>query len=461
MPLLNIGIGVSQKDNLIEAVREAAQKARKELNGEKPKLLMFFCVFSYPERDYQKSLETIYEVFGNPNIPLVGGNVLGFFAKDRYYFDVEMFGKMLNSVLKGLRKIIPQFRFKGVSVIGLCSDYLSIGTGIGKNVFREAEKAGRESIEMALDNLEYNPSIAYLAMMKKGARDITRLRPLNGFLLTPGPRPQGEFFDQEILDGMISLTKRTVRVVGGGVSGGLKGRTTKSGSLFFNREVYKEAVVSVIFGSDLEIGYGVRTGTQPLPDKVVITKAKGHIVYELNGQSPVEVLRKIYERYAQKKINNFLDLEMYLMTKGYIMGITDLKGDFYWPFVFVDIVEEKCLKSLYPMREGLGLTFVKITPQTALEATRRAVKDMIEDAQTKDFGFIMFFSCAVRGQIMGAKYLQEIKTIKNVLGKKDVPVFGIYSNGEVAFYKTGDPRGVSFSIAMMGISNHLISETRQ
>ncbi|MCD6549992.1 FIST C-terminal domain-containing protein [bacterium] len=460
MALINVGIGISQRDNLIEAAKEAARKAKEELGEKTPKLLMFFCVFTYPEKDYKKSLEAIYEIFENKDIPLVGGNVLGFFAKDKYYFDVGMFGKVVGLFLKGLGKVLPQFRFKGVSVIALHSDYLSIGIGIGQNVFKEATKAGRQSVEMALENLEYNPSIAYLAMMKKGAKDITRFRPLSGFLLTPGLAPRGEFLDQEILDGIISLTKRTLRLAGGGVSDGVRGRATKDGHLFFNREVYKEAVISVIFGSDLEIGYGIGIGAKALPERVVITKAKGHIVYELNGQSPVKVLRGIYEKYSDKKINDFLTLELSLVIKGYAMGITDLKGDFYWPFLFTDIIEGKYLKSFFPMKEGIGLTFIRITPETAQQATFQAVKDMIEDAQSDDFGFILFASCAVRGQILGKRYLQEIESIKKALGKEAVPVFGICSNGEQATYRSGDPRAASLSITMMGIANRLISEVR-
>jgi len=460
MALVNVGIGISQKDNLIEAVKEAAEKAKQELGKRTPKLLMFFCIFTYPEKDYKKSLDTIYQVFENKDIPLVGGNVLGFFAKDKYYFDVGMFGKMLGLFIKSLGRILPRFRYKGVSVIALHSDYLSVGIGVGQNVFKDPVKAGKQSIEMALDNLEYNPSIAYLAMMKKGAKDITRFRPLNGFLLTPGMMSQGEFFDQEILDGIISLTKRTLRLAGGGVSDGLGKTKTKDGHLFFNREVYEEAVISIIFGSDLEIGYGVGIGAKALPERVVITKAKGHIVYELNGQSPVQVMREIYEKYSDKKIDDFLALEFSLMIKGYAMGITDLKEGFYWPFVFTNIVEEKYLRSLFPMKEGIGLTFIRITPEAAQQATVQAVRDMVEDAQSDDLGFVLFASCAVRGQILGKRYLQEIKTIKKALGRENVPVFGICSNGEQATYKNGDPRATSFSITMIGITNRLISEVR-
>jgi len=460
MPLVNVGIATSTKDDLPEAAREAAKKAKEQLKGKTPKLLMFFCVFTYPPETYKKALEVIYEVFDNKDIPLVGGSVVGFFAKDKYYFDVNLFGKAIASLLRGLAKIIPQFRFKGVSVIALHSDYFSVGTGIGKNVFKNPQKAGRDCIKMALENLEYNPSIAYLAMLKKGAKDITRFRPLSALLLTPGMSPQKEFLDQEIINGIISFTERTLRLAGGGMCGGIEQTAGKDGYLFFNKEVHKEAVISVVFGSDLEIGYGIATGAEALPERVVITKAKGHIVYELNQRPPIEVLREIYEKYSDKKIEDFLELEFYLMTKGYAMGIADLKVDFYWPSLFMEIIEGKYLRSLLPLKEGIALTLLKITPEAALEATKKATKDMIEDAKTDDFGFVFFNSCAVKGQVLGKKYSEEMKTIKEILKKKELPIFGICSQGEVGTYKTSEPKGGAFTISMMGISNRFISEAR-
>ncbi len=223
MSLINVGIGVSQKNNLIETAKEAAQKAKEEIGDKKPKLLMFFLNFTYPQKDYQKAIEEVYNVFDNDrSIPLVGGPVIGFFAKDKYYFDVSLLGKTVGFLLKGAEKIIRSLKLYGAAVIALESDYLNIGTGIGPNAFKEPEKAGRDSINQALNNLEYNPSVAYLAMIKKGIKDITRFKPISGFLLTPGNSSNGAIFDQKIIDGITSVTKRTVRLAGGGLCSGIK-----------------------------------------------------------------------------------------------------------------------------------------------------------------------------------------------------------------------------------------------
>ncbi|KPJ56825.1 hypothetical protein AMJ49_03710 [Parcubacteria bacterium DG_74_2] len=83
---VNVGIGISQKDNLIKAAKEAAEKAKQEIKGKKPKLLMFFCDLSYAvrykeETDYEKAMRAIREIFLDKDIPLVGGTTIGFLPK--------------------------------------------------------------------------------------------------------------------------------------------------------------------------------------------------------------------------------------------------------------------------------------------------------------------------------------------------------------------------------------------
>jgi len=98
----------------------------------------------------------------------------------------------------------------------------------------------------------------------------------------------------------------------------------------------------------------------------------------------------------------------------------------------------------------------KISKESAKQATSKATQLMIEDVGSKNFGFVLFFSCALRGMILGKDYMAEIKKIKETLGNKDIPVFGIASTGEQAFYKTGSPTGTAFTITMIGISNESI-----
>ncbi|MCD6550540.1 FIST C-terminal domain-containing protein [bacterium] len=456
MALIDTTIGVSQKENLIEAAREAAKMAQKGLH-QKPKLLMFFVTMGvYSRTDYQKALKEIYEVFGNNDIPLVGGPVIGFFTSDRYYFDISLIGKYLGSILKGVEKIFKPFRNFGVAVIAIYSEYLFVGTGIGSGVFKNPERASRDSIKMALDNLEYNPSIAYLAMVKKGIKDITRFRPLNGFILTPGNSKNGFLFDQALIEGITSITKRTTRLIGGGLCSGVKikkeGFEYLSPSVqFFNKNIYYDSVISVIFGSDLEIGYGTATGAVSLGKVLVVTKSSGHTVEEIDGKPAAKRLRELYKEIG------FKEDPLVVAYKGVLPAFSEGISGFLWPVMPVAYSGQKII-FMSSIKEGTILTISKIDRNSCIKAISEAVNLMKDDINTDDFNFIFYFSCPIRARILGKDYMKEIIFLKRALGKENIPIFGICSAGEIAFYKLGAPFGATATITMMGVSNRLVSE---
>ncbi|KPJ56780.1 hypothetical protein AMJ49_03855 [Parcubacteria bacterium DG_74_2] len=480
------GIGISQKDNLISATKEAAENAKKELTQDlkkenkkykNPNLLMFFSIYTHSKEEYEQAQKEIYNIFGKKNnegnpLSLVGGEVLGFFAKDKYFFDPALIGKMAGLALGIIGKVIKPLKFKGVSVLAIQSDYLNVGIGIGLDADKNPEKAGLDCINMAFENLRYNPSLAYMSMLQRGVKDITKFRPLNGFLLTPGISFKHNLLDQQILDAISLKTKRTLRLIGGGGSGGpgdIKGKGKfletglggfKDGYRFYNGGVYKEVVISIIFGSELEIGYGTGSKAKPFGEGVFITKLKNpYVIEELNKRPAADVVAEIYEKYVGVKNQEFFQnpiLPAAISGKGYVFSLPESRGEFFWPIVFLRTIDNKYIQTVCPLQTNLGLEFVKLTKENCIKATTEAAQIMIDDVKSKNFEFVLFFSCGVRGQIMGKEYFKEIEKIKQVLEKKDVPVFGICSVGEQGFYKNGPMTASSILITMLGISEESI-----
>ncbi|KPJ56274.1 hypothetical protein AMJ49_05300 [Parcubacteria bacterium DG_74_2] len=469
------GIGISQKDNLIEAGKEAAQKAKQELTKElskenkeykKPNLLMFFCTFTYPKEQYEPAQKQIIKVFeaqkqGEAKIPLIGGTTMGFFAKDKYYFDPSLMGKYGEIALKALGKVFKPLKFTGSVVLALQSDYINLGVGIGENAFEKPYEAGKISIEMAGKNLMFNPQLAYMSMLKRGVKDISKIRPVNGFLITPGGDKQGLFHDSQILEGVTSISKTALRIQGGGLCMGFSesGATVLPGFIFYQGKVYKEAVISVILGSELEIGYGVGTGFRPLKNIGLITKIKDPwTIEEIDGKPAPQVFMQVYSKYAPpNKREEFIKNFAVSSAHGYMPIIAEPGGNFFWPILpNAEKIGEKEVKFMMPVKQGMSLSLGKVTKEACKEATIDATQLMIEDIDSKNFGFVLFFSCAVRGLYLGKEYIAEIKKIKETLGNKDIPVFGIASSGEQAFYKTGSPVGTGLTITIMGISNESI-----
>lgn len=437
MSSINVGVGVSKDNNLIEAAKKAAQQAKEELGNKKPKLLMFFCTYTYPEDQYQRAQQEVYNIFEDKEIPLVGGTTLGFFAKDKYYFDISLFGKSMGTALKMMGRIFKPLRLTGACVVALQSDFLQVSVGLGQNAFKSPRLAGENAIKEAVSRLIYNPQTT------------------NSFLITPGSDKTNKFFDSEILEGMISAFKGSFRVQGGGLCGGVLEKIIYTGPAFYNGGVYEESVIAVLLDSKLLIGYGVATGAE-IVDKIgLVSKLRDNwTVEEINGKPAVDVVYKVLKKHLNISKEKFVGNPLVAGLCGFNLVSSDLREDFFWPNFITEVIDKKCIKLMNSdVKEETFLALSKGTKDSCTEAAVRATKSMVEEVDSKNFGFVMFFSCALRGVIMGRDYFDEVKQIKKALGDENVPVFGICSYGEQAFYRKSFPKATLFTIATMGISN--------
>ncbi len=439
MSTLKTNIAVSASDDLIEGVKEAGEEVKARVG--KPKLLMFLCTYTHSADKYSEALEFLQGMF--PGSPIIGGSVFGFVTKDKFYND------------------------KGVVILSLESDHLEVGVGIGQEVDKNAKEAGKTSILQALDNLDYNPSIAYLAMMRRGVRDISSIRPINGFLLTPGPGPNHPQIGDRILRGISEVAKRMIRMVGGGTMGGLPPGWPEDFELkdfplayqFFNGKVYTESVVSVVFGSDLEIGYGCVNGYRPVGPGAFVTEGKGWVISEVNGMSAGKALGELIEEYTEIKKEDFLENAAHsLYSYGYSFGQPEATGDFHWLHSPMKVINNEEILNFTEVRKGSAFALLRTDEKTVKKDNEELVRMIIEDAGTDEMGLVLFFTSYGRHWNLKDAYLEEERAIKRTVGEK-TPVLGIVTGGTHGFYKHGPLMDATNTFSAIGISNKLISET--
>ena len=58
-------------------------------------------------------------------------------------------------------------------------------------------------------------------------------------------------------------------------------------------EAYTEGVVGVALIGDVNFEVAVAQGCRPIGQALIVTKAQGHILFELGGKSPLDVLREV------------------------------------------------------------------------------------------------------------------------------------------------------------------------
>jgi small ligand-binding sensory domain FIST len=96
---------------------------------------------------------------------------------------------------------------------------------------------------------------------------------------------------QELIDGLDTAFPRA-RKFGGLVSGS---RMPGADWLFANGEAFRAGAVGVAFTGDLEIDTIVAQGCRPIGAPMVVTRAEGNLILELDGAPPLQVLQSLHD----------------------------------------------------------------------------------------------------------------------------------------------------------------------
>ncbi|HEX7837119.1 MAG TPA: FIST N-terminal domain-containing protein [Kofleriaceae bacterium] len=96
---------------------------------------------------------------------------------------------------------------------------------------------------------------------------------------------------QGLIDGLDAAFPRA-RKFGGLVSGG---RMPGTDWLFANGEAFRTGAVGVAFTGDLAIDMIVAQGCRPIGAPMVVTRAEGNLILELDGAPPLQVLQSLHD----------------------------------------------------------------------------------------------------------------------------------------------------------------------
>ena len=112
------------------------------------------------------------------------------------------------------------------------------------------------------------------------------------FVLSDGLRVNGT----DLVKGLIQHLPPQVSVTGGLAADGDRFEKT---CIVWNGETINGAIAAVgFYGDALEIGYGSFGGWDPFGPERLITKSKGNVLYELDGQSALDLYRKYLGEHA-------------------------------------------------------------------------------------------------------------------------------------------------------------------
>ncbi len=242
------------------------------------------------------------------------------------------------------------------------------------------------------------------------------------FVLSDGLRVNGS----DLVRGLTSCLPGTVSV-----TGGLAGDGARFGETLVVHDGRADAgVVAAIgfYGRGLRVGFASLGGWDPFGPERLITRSKGNVLYEFDGQSALAVYKKYLGEHADRLPASGLLFPLSLRTRA---------GDV--PVVRTILAVDEATQSM---------TFAGDVPEGAYARMMKANFDRLIDGATDaaraSHGAIgkapaelaILISCVGRKLLLKQRIEEEVEGVREVLGPGAV-LAGFYSNGEISPFALG------------------------
>ncbi len=398
------GTGISKANNPYDAGKEAVEMAIKQ-SGKAPNFGLVFCSgskYASNDRDARLLVKGAHEAFmnANPKCKWMGCTTAG---------EISNYGFSQGTCVAA----------------AFFSDYINIGIGVGKKVEEKPENSAKSGIKEALNNLERNKEIdsyiSYLASKKKSTEDLLRLRPYYVMMLSQGPLTKKGAMGKEdvVVRTISSIVGNDVPIVGGSAADDNKLYQSYE---FANGKLYKDAVVMMVFASDIHIGVSLEHGYVPTSKSFIVTKVKDRLILELDGKPAVKAYCKatgINEKEFRKNPLRF--------SSEFTLGMPDGTGNFF--SLVPGAVVGNAIHTGQTLKQNYMLALLKADRKKFLNAAKESVNNALNEVNSKIPAAVVMFDCSVRYMNLRDKVGKEIELVKNVIGK-NTPLIGFYTYGE-------------------------------
>lgn len=316
-----------------------------------------------------------------------------------------------------LQAAFPEAKMIGCSTAGeimgtAVSDNRLIATVIS---FRAARVAGGYVSILDYPNSAAAAKALVERMDKKGIRHL--------FVLADGMLTNGS----EIVRGLNEALPPGVTVTGGLAGDGM--RFVSTFTVFDG--VVREASIAAIgfYGESLRFGFGSCGGWIPFGPERLITASEGNTLFELDGQSALE----LYTQYLGKEAEN-------LPAAGLLFPLAIQNDEHDAAVVRTIMVVDEQRQSLSfagDMPLGCYARFMRAVPDDLIDgaAQASAISEKIGGAAPE---LCILISCVGRKAVLQQLTEEETEIVAERYGTKPV-MTGFYSYGEIAPFRSGEP----------------------
>ncbi|MFX1520413.1 MAG: FIST signal transduction protein [Promethearchaeota archaeon] len=388
--VIEIGIGISIKDDSYEAGIEAATKAINDLGWEEGDFALIFSTDKYEPEEMMKGILKIIKNIDNAGC--CGGGII---SENKLYN-------------------------QGVQVSIIKSNELYLSSAVGLEISKDGKNAGRKVARLLLDKVKYKP----FQDMKKTV-----------ILLPDGI--SGNVKD--IVEGAYSVLGASYALVGGGTGDNLKFLSTFQ---FHNGKVFQDAAVGIIIVSK-NCGRGVAHGWMPFGDPMMTSRVDGNVIKEIDGKPAIETYSNFFKKHNMDVHKD--SFSRFAME--YPFGVSGIGGT----YVIRDPLSIEEAGGIVCVADIPNFSMIRImkgNKQTMKQAAYDAAERARSEFGNKKPKLLLIFDCVSRLLLLEDEAIEEIRLIKNTVGNH-VKLTGFFSFGEIGSIKGKVPSFHNKSVSLL------------
>lgn len=220
-----------------------------------------------------------------------------------------------------------------------------------------------------------------------------------------------------------------------GLTANLPKDVVVTGGLVGDQDRFKETVVGLdsvpekdtiavvgFYGPNIKIGYGSMGGWDPFGPERLVTKSKDNVLYELDGQSALELYKKYLGDQAKDLPASGLLFPLSLRRTGKTTGLVR---------TILSINEkEGSMTFAGDVPEGDYVRLMKANFERLVDGAGGAANMTHESLKTSNPEFAILISCIGRKLVLKQRIEEETERVQEVLGKTTI-MTGFYSYGEI------------------------------
>jgi hypothetical protein len=237
------------------------------------------------------------------------------------------------------------------------------------------------------------------------------------FVISDGLKVNGS----ELVKGLTKILPPHVAVTGGMSGDGARFQQT----LVCGEDGFEEGVICAIgfYGSRLKVGYGSMGGWDSFGPERRVTKSRGNVLFELDGQSALALYKKYLGEHAAglPASGLFFPLSLRSDESGTPVVRTILGVD----------EKEQSITFAGDLPEGSFVRLMKANFDRLIDGANHAAQSSTKVIGADSPDLAVLISCVGRKLVLKQRIEEEVESVRDVLGPA-ATMTGFYSYGEIS-----------------------------